>query len=96
MSRDCPDRIEAEKRKEIKKESVSALEASVVESESDSEYPRSVPTIKITTIIENTEMPTSLVDCGATINPISAEEVEKHALPTHPTSPIRVHQPMNR
>ena len=95
MSRDCPERIEAEKKKEIKKESVSALEASVVESEPDSEYPRSIPTNKITTIIENTEMPTSLIDCGATINLISSEKVEKHALPTHPMSPVRVHEPMN-
>src|SRR5437667_645829 len=45
FSRDCPDRIEAEKMKEVKKETVNALEA-VVESDSDSEYPRSsVPTI---------------------------------------------------
>ena len=96
MSRDCPDRIEAEKKKEVKKESVSALEAVVVESDSDSEYShRSVPTIKIATIIENTDMPTSLVDCGATINLISSDKVEKHAIPTHPTAPVRIHEPMN-
>ena len=96
MSRDCPDRIEAERKKEVKKESVSALEASVVESDSDSEYSRrSVPTIKIATIIENTDMPRSLVDCGATINLISSYKVEKHAIPTHPTPPVRIHEPMN-
>ena len=96
FSRDCPDRIEAEKKKEVKKESVSALEATVVESDSDSEYSRrSVPTIKIATIIENTDMPTSLVDCGATINLISSNKVQKHAIPTHPTPPVRILEPMN-
>jgi len=83
MSRDCPDRIEAEKTKEIKKEPASALETSVVESDSesesdsDSEYSRhSVPTIKIATIIVNTDMSSSLVDCGATINLIASDKVE--------------------
>ena len=81
--------------KEVKKETVNALEA-VVESDSDSEYPRSsVPTIKIATVIEDTVMPLSLVDCGATINLITSDKVEKHALPTHSTPPVRIHEPMN-
>src|SRR5216110_1276689 len=40
-------------------------------------------------------MPLSLVDCGATINLISSDKVEKYALPTHPTPPVRIHEPMN-
>src|SRR5205809_1037660 len=95
FSRDCPDRIEAEKMKEVKKETVNALEA-VVESDSDSEYPRSsVPTIKLATTIQNVELPSSLADCGATINVISSDKVEKHAIPTCPIPPIRIREPMN-
>ena len=95
ISTNCPDLLEAEKAKEVKKESVSAL-GTIVESESDSEYPRSsVPTIKLATIIENTTMSSSLVDRSATINLISSDEVEKHAMPTHPAPPVRIHEPMN-
>jgi hypothetical protein len=95
MATNCPDRLEsADKTKEVKKESVSTLEA-VVESDSDIEYPRpSVPTIKIATIIKNTGM-SALADSGATINLISSDKVEKHAIPTQPTSPVRIHEPMN-
>jgi hypothetical protein len=71
MSKDYPDRIEAEKAREMKKEFVSGLGA-VVDSHSDSEYSRSVPTIKIATIIENTEIFSSLVDSGATA------DIERH------------------
>jgi len=47
MSRDCPDRIEAERKREARRANVNALEA-VVESDSDPEYSRSsVPTIKV-------------------------------------------------
>ena len=93
MSMDCPELKEAEKKKEAtaKKESVSALGA-IVESDSDSEYSRS--TIKIATIIENTTMDPSLVDCGATISLISSDKVEKHAIPTRPTPPVRIHEPL--
>ena len=94
ISTNCPDLPEDVKAREVKKESVSALGA-IVESESDSEYPRSVPTIKIVTSIEDTTMSTSLVDCGATINLISSDKVEKHAIPTHPTPPVRIHEPLN-
>jgi hypothetical protein len=87
----CPDLPEAlVKAREVKKESVSALGA-VVESDSDSEYSRScssVPTIKIAMSIEDTDFPSSLVDCGATINLISSDEVEKHAIPTRPAPPV--------
>src|SRR5437667_7593557 len=96
MATDCPERLESvDKAKEVKKESVSTLGA-VVESDPDSEYPRSsVPTIKLATIIENIVMLSSLVDCGATINLISSDEVEKHTIPTHLASPVRIHEPMN-
>jgi hypothetical protein len=40
-------------------------------------------------------MPSSLVDTGATINLLSVDKVKKHSLPTHPTPPIRIHEPMN-
>ena len=84
---DCSNRLESmNKAKEVKKESVSALGA-VVESDSESEYPRSsVPTIKLATIIENTAMPSSLVDCGVIISLISSNDVEKHVISTHSTS----------
>ena len=95
MFTNCPKRLGAERLKEVKKETVSALKASVVESETDSEYShRSVPTIKIVTIIENTDM-SSLVDCSATINLISSDKVERHAIPIRPTLSIRIHEPMN-
>lgn len=100
ISVDCPEEWEyvAKEMKEekVKKESISALDA-IVESDSDSEsYHRpSASTIKISTIVENTEMPSSLVDSGATINLISTYKVKKHALQTHPTPPVRIHEPMN-
>lgn len=40
-------------------------------------------------------MSSSLVDRSATINLISSDEVEKHAMPTHPAPPVRIHEPMN-
>ena len=107
FSRDCPDLAKylakraLEEAKDgadfkVKKESVNTL-SYIVESNSDSEpYScSSVPTIKIATTIENTELPSSLVDCGATANLISSDIVEEHTISTHPTSPIRVHEPMN-
>jgi hypothetical protein len=94
MSTNCPDLPDAEKAKEVKEESASALGA-IVESDSDSEYPRSAPTIKLATTIENTAMPSSLVDCGATINLISSDRVEKHAIPTRPALSARIQEPMN-
>jgi hypothetical protein len=99
IASNCPDKVSSstmdkERSKEVKKESVSALGA-IVESDSESEYPRSVPTIKLATIIENTTLPASLVDCGATINLISSEKVKKHAIATHPTPPVRIHEPLN-
>jgi predicted aspartyl protease len=67
-----------------------------VESDSDSEYPcSSVPTIKLATVIENADMPSSLVDCGATVSLISSDKVEEHAIPTQPALPVRIHEPMN-
>ena len=95
ISTSCPDLLEAEKANEVKKESISALGA-IVESDSDSEYSHSsVPTIKLATIIENTVMPSSLADSGATINLISSDKVEKYAISTHPAPPVRIHEPMN-
>ena len=88
----CP---EGEKEVQVKKESVSALGA-IVESDSDSEYScSSVPTIKLATVIENADMPSSLVDSGATISLISSDKVEEHAIPTQPALPVRIHEPMN-
>jgi RNase H-like domain found in reverse transcriptase/Reverse transcriptase (RNA-dependent DNA polymerase)/Integrase zinc binding domain/Chromo (CHRromatin Organisation MOdifier) domain/Retroviral aspartyl protease/Zinc knuckle len=92
IARDCPEGL---KEVQVKKESVSALRA-IAESESDSEYPcSSVPTIKLATVIENADMPSSLVDCGATINLISSDKVKEHTIPTQPTVPVRIHEPMN-
>jgi len=95
IAKDCPDRLESERAKEVKKESVSALGA-VVESDPDSEYScSSVSTIKLATMIRNVEFPSSLADCGATVNVISSDKVEKHAIPTLPIPPLRIHEPMN-
>jgi hypothetical protein len=99
VAANCPEKWEyvakEAKEPETKKESISALNT-VAESESDSDYPcSSVPTIKLATTIQNTEFPSSLVDCGATINVISSNEVAKQSIPTLPTHPVRVHEPMN-
>jgi hypothetical protein len=90
MSRDCPDRIEAERKKEVKKESVSALEASVVESDSDSEY--SVPTINVDVEVQDVPIPAALVDTGSTVNLIDKVTVASRNLRTQACKPILLRQ----
>jgi hypothetical protein len=81
--------------KKVKKESISVL-GIIVESDTDSEYSRpSIPTIKIITIIENTEISFSLIDSGIIINLISSDKIEKHVISIHSTPPIYIHEPMN-
>src|SRR5579859_483656 len=89
MSRDCPDRIEAERKKEVKKESVSTLDA-VVQSESDSEY--SVPTINVDVEIQDRPIPAALIDTGSTVNLIDKATVASRNLCTQVSKPILLRQ----
>ena len=88
----------------LKKESVrtqdavSTLDAVVESDPKSSEYsasPKSVGTIKVATKIENTVLPKSLVDCGATINLISSDEVTEHSIPARPIPLVHILELMN-
>ena len=82
------------RKEKVKKESISMLQ--VVESQSDSEYSRtqSTPTIQIAAKIGTAPLPSMLVDRGAMINIISEHKVIKHDIPTHPTLPTQIHEPL--
>ena len=101
---DCPEdysgkgKFMGERSTKVKKEPIVSAIA-VVESDSDSEYssaiPKSVPTIKITTNIGGVELPSSLADCGAMINIISQDKVDKHSMETVPIPPMHICEPIN-
>ena len=99
IAENCPDRLAAAKPKElkeVKKESISALEA-VVESDFDFEYsrPKPISTIKIATQVGKASLPSTLVDCGAMVNAVSEEKVTELAMPTRSMPPMKIHEPLN-
>ena len=95
----CPDRLAAAKSKEVKevkKESISALDA-VVKSDSDFEYsrPKPISAIKIATQIGKALLPSTLVDCGAMVNVISEDKVTELTVPTRLMPPMKLHEPLS-
>jgi hypothetical protein len=65
----------------------------VDESSSDSEYP--VPSIVLETKLQDTTAKNSLIDCGATVNLVDSNFVQKRHLRTYASHPIRVHQALS-
>jgi hypothetical protein len=99
IASDCPEFLvwKAAKDKEAagsKAATVSELQVfQVDESSSDSEYP--VPSIVLETKLQDTSAKNSLIDCGATVNLVDSNFVQKRHLRTYASHPIRVHQALS-
>jgi hypothetical protein len=63
---------------------------SVVESESESPY-SSVPVITVFAEVQGASV-TALAECGASINVLSTDTVQRQRLRTQRTTPVRIHQ----
>ena len=96
VANDCPEFKDQKDNSKVKKESMvkeeSVNDMSVVESESESPY-SSVPVITVPAEVQGVSV-TALADCGASINVLSTDTVQRQRLRTQRTTPVRVHQPL--